>query len=260
MGEIMRVGIAGACGRMGHLLCNLVPQQKDMTLTAGLVSAHHRDMDLGPQVTVTPHVDAFLNACDGVIDFSIPAGTHRLLTLLKGHHKPIIVGTTGLTPDHHAAAQVLAQTAPVIVAPNTCLTVTLLLELTRRAASALGDDFDIEIQETHHRHKVDAPSGTALAIGRAAAQGRGISFEDTVVLGRQGLDCARKVGDIGIVALRGGEIAGQHTIHFHGNGESLSLTDQVYDRAVFAKGAITALRWLGGQKPGLYTMKDVLGL
>jgi 4-hydroxy-tetrahydrodipicolinate reductase len=170
----------------------------------------------------------------------------------------LIIGTTGLTPEQHESVAIAAETTPIFQAPNMAVGVNLLFALTERIAALLGEDYDIEILEMHHRHKVDAPSGTALGLGQAAAKGRGVGLDDVARRGRDGITGERKPGDIGFAVLRGGDVVGDHTVVFAGNGERLELTHKASSRAVFARGAVRAALWTAGQPPGLYSMKDML--
>jgi 4-hydroxy-tetrahydrodipicolinate reductase len=173
---------------------------------------------------------------------------------------PVVIGTTGLEERHHWLIDSAAQTIPVLQTGNTSLGVTLLAHLVRQAAASLGEDWDIEIVETHHRMKVDAPSGTALLLGEAAAKGRGIALEAYAERGRDGITGKRAVGAIGFASLRGGTVAGEHSVHFLSDNERLTLSHSAENRTIFAKGALRAALWLIGQKPGRYGMAEVLGL
>jgi 4-hydroxy-tetrahydrodipicolinate reductase len=194
-----------------------------------------------------------------VVDFSEAAAAAANIETCAANHAAIVLGTTGLPPDVEGSAARAAQRIPVLIAANTSLGVTLLAMLAREVARALPEDFDIEIVEAHHRHKKDAPSGTALALGRAVAEGRGRRFEDVAVPSRGGRT-ERRPGEIGFAVVRGGDIVGDHTVLFAGDSERLTLCHQATDRAVFARGALRAAEWLAGQAPGRYTMSDVLSL
>ncbi len=238
----MKIGIIGAKGRMGQMLRQeLAAGAAELGATAG------RDDDKAP---------VFINS-DVIIDFTTNAAARDHAAMAVQHRKPLVVGTTGLDADAQAALQAAAAVVPILYAANMSVGVTLFLSLVEQAAAKLGPDFDIEIFEAHHRHKVDAPSGTALALGHAAAQGRGVKLKDVMVLARDG---ARKLGAIGMSVFRGGDIVGEHTVTFAGTGERVELTHKATDRAIFARGAIKAALWLKNQKPGLYSMRDVLGL
>lgn len=199
-------------------------------------------------------------ASDVLIDFSSPGALEANLDAAVAAGRPIVVGTTGLEERHHWLIDKAAESIPVLQTGNTSLGVTLLAHLVREAASRLGEDWDIEIVETHHRMKVDAPSGTALLLGEAAAKGRQITLADNAVRGRDGITGKREAGTIGFAALRGGTVAGDHTVHFLADNERLALSHLAENRSIFAKGAVRAAQWLLGQKPGRYTMPEVLGL
>jgi 4-hydroxy-tetrahydrodipicolinate reductase len=205
---------------------------------------------------------ALFAASDVVIDFSTPEAGVVSARLAARGKKPLLLGTTGLNREQGDAVRAAAKTVPIVWPPNTSLGITLLLALVEDAARRLGPDWDIEIVEMHHKHKVDAPSGTALALGQAAAAGRGVDLAQKSARGRDGITGARTEGHIGFAALRGGDVAGDHTVIFAGSGERLEFTHRAASRQIFAKGAIKATLWLGqpGRKPGLYGMKDVLGL
>lgn len=207
-------------------------------------------------VTLSSDLSAALGGADVMVDFSAPSATAGNIAAAASAGVAVLVGTTGLETAAQKAATAAAQRVPVIIAANTSIGVTLLVELVRAAARALPDDFDIEIIEGHHRHKKDAPSGTALALGRAAADGRDASFDGVAVPARTGGE--RKAGEIGFAVVRGGDIVGDHTVLFAGEGERVSLVHQATDRAIFARGAVRAALWLSGRAPGRYEMKDVI--
>ncbi len=240
-----RIGIIGSAGRMGNALVAAIA-------AAGETCAGGTDKGGDPL--------ALAKASDVLVDFSAPAALEFNLDAAIHAGIPIVVGTTGLEERHHWLIDSAAVSIPVLQTGNTSLGVTLLAHLVREAAARLGEDWDIEIVETHHRMKVDAPSGTALLLGEAAAKGRGISLEDEAVRGRDGITGARKAGTIGFASLRGGTVAGDHSVHFLADNERLTFSHLAENRAIFAKGAIRAAQWLLGRKPGRYTMPEVLGL
>jgi 4-hydroxy-tetrahydrodipicolinate reductase len=213
-------------------------------------------------VAVSDDPAALFRLADVVIDFSTPEAAVVLARSAAANKKPLLLGTTGLSAEQGEAVRAAAKIVPVVWPPNTSLGITLLSAMVEDAARRLGPEWDIEIVEMHHKHKVDAPSGTALALGQAAAVGRGIDLAASSVRGRDGITGARKEASIGFAALRGGDVAGDHTVIFAGAGERLELTHRAASRQIFAKGAIKAALWLGvpDRKPGLYGMKDVLGL
>ena len=240
-----RIGIIGSEGRMGRALL-------DAALAAG--ETHAGGIDRGGDVI------ALAKDCDVLVDFSSPHALEANLDAAIAAGIPVVVGTTGLEERHHWLVDHAAESIAVLQTGNTSLGVTLLAHLVREAASRLGTDWDIEIVETHHRMKVDAPSGTALLLGEAAAQGRGVALAESSVRGRDGITGAREEGTIGFAALRGGSVAGDHTVHFLADNERLSLSHLAENRAIFAKGAIKAAQWLLGKPKGRYTMPEVLGL
>lgn len=265
----MRIGITGCAGRMGRMLLHAVLHTPGAELAGGIERPDHPALgsDLGilagvEPVGLTAHADPaeLFAASDVVIDFSSPAAVLVHAPLAATQRAALVVGTTGLASEHRAALSEAARATPVVVAANMSVGVNLLLGLTRRVAEVLGTEYDIEIVEMHHRHKVDAPSGTALALGEAAAAGRGVALEDAALRARDGHTGPRPAGAIGFATLRGGDVVGEHTVIFAGEGERLELSHRATSRSVFAAGAVRAAQWCEGRAPGLYTMRDVLGL
>lgn len=261
--------VTGASGRMGQMLIQTIANSDKAHLVGALERPGHawigQDVGLamggkalGVTVTDQP-VDAFAKA-QAVIDFTAPQATLDFATLAAQARAVHVIGTTGFTPDQIAALEPAARHAVIVRAGNMSLGVNLLVGLTRRIAAALDEDFDIEIIEAHHNQKVDAPSGTALMLGQAAAEGRGIALDQVTDSGRDGLTGARRRGDIGFSAIRGGDIVGEHDVLFAGPGERLALRHVATDRAIFARGALRAALWGQGKAPGHYSMADVLGL
>ena len=240
----MRVAVNGAAGRMGRVLVDLVEQAPDLELSG---QGEH-SAPLGPEP---------LAATDVVIDFSLPQGTHALLGVLDG--QALVVGTTGLGPATLALLQAYSARAPVVFASNYSTGVTLLFGLAAQAASVLSD-YHVEIVEMHHARKRDAPSGTALSLGRVIAEARCVDLDERARHGREGEVGPRTQAEIGFHAVRGGDVAGEHTVYLAGPGERLMLGHLATSRQAFATGAIRAARWVPGQPPGLYDMQDVLGL
>ena len=238
-------GIIGSKGAMGEALHRVVD-----------ASGHEwaGGVDKGGDVA------GLADASDALIDFSAPGALQTNLHAAVGAGIPIVIGTTGLEDQHHAAIDSAARAVPVLQTGNTSLGVTLLAHLVREAAQRLGDDWDIEIVEMHHRRKVDAPSGTALLLGQAAAQGRGIDLAANRESGRDGHTGARARSAIGFAALRGGTVAGEHSVILAGDEERLTLSHSAENRAIFARGALRAAEWLLGRDPGRYRMEDVLEL
>ncbi|MEN9392309.1 MAG: hypothetical protein RLZZ104_652 [Pseudomonadota bacterium] len=240
-----KIGIIGSNGRMGHALVSAIEE-------AGLVHAGGIDKD--------GDLAALVAASDILVDFSSPHALESNLSACIAAGKPIVIGTTGLEERHHWLIDDAAQDIAVLQTGNTSLGVTMLAALVREAASRLGPDWDIEIVEAHHRMKVDAPSGTALLLGEAAAAGRHVDLASHSERGRDGITGARREGAIGFASLRGGTIAGDHQILFAGNEESITLSHRAENRMIFARGAVKAACWLQAQNPGRYTMPQVLGL
>jgi len=216
---------------------------------------------LGPNgVMIGDRAEGVFDLCEAVIEFSSPAASIRHAKLAAAQSRIHVIGTTGLDAAAERALAEAAKSATIVHAPNMSLAVNLLFALTRQVAERLGPEFDIEIVEMHHRHKVDSPSGTALGLGRAAAAGRGVKLDAVAQYARHGLTGVRKKGDIGFAALRGGDVVGDHTVIFAADGERLELTHKGSSRQIFARGAVHAALWARGQPPGLYSMADVLGL
>ena len=264
-----RIVIAGASGRMGRMLAHLAAESDRVRLGACLERPGHDwiGADIGTAmggaalgVTVSGDPDAALAGCEALIDFTAPDATADLAARAAQAGVVHVIGTTGMDETHLAAIRAAAARTVVVRAGNMSLGVNLLVEVTRQVAAALDADFDIEIVDAHHRHKVDAPSGTALMLGEAAAEGRGVRLADVADRGRDGITGARARGAIGFAAVRGGDIIGAHDVLFAGEGECLTLRHAASDRAVFARGALKAALWGQGRAPGEYGMRDVLGL
>jgi 4-hydroxy-tetrahydrodipicolinate reductase len=211
-------------------------------------------------LTIIDDTAAALAGCGAAIEFSTPVATIRHAALVADRGVAYIVGTTGLSAVDEGALARAAAHVPVVYAANFSAGMNVLADLVRRTAATLGPDFDIEISEMHHRHKVDSPSGSALMLGRAATAGRNVALDEVAIRGRDGVTGVRPVGGIGFVSLRGGDVAGDHTVIFAGEGERLELTHRAGGREIFARGAVRAAIWASSQPPGLYSMRDVLGL
>jgi 4-hydroxy-tetrahydrodipicolinate reductase len=265
----MRLIVAGAGGRMGRTLVKAIAETAGVAL-AGAVDAPASAVigrDAGELagvgangVAVAADPAPLLDKADGVIDFTIPAATIALAEIVARRGLVHVIGTTGLSPENEKLIAVAAQRSAIVKSGNMSLGVNLVAALVRRVAKALDEDFDIEIVEMHHNRKIDAPSGTALMFGRAAAQGRGITLEQHSERGRDGHTGARERGAIGFASLRGGTVVGDHTVTFAGPAERIELVHKAEDRMIFARGAVKAALWARGKKPGLYSMADVLGL
>jgi 4-hydroxy-tetrahydrodipicolinate reductase len=264
---MIRVAIIGATGRMGQALVRAGRETTEVRIVAAVASAGspHIGRDVGKladQTTlgtpVTSDLREALSASDVAVDFSQPDVTAATLEACVATHKPLLIGTTGLPPELTSHFIKAARDIPLLVAPNTSIGVSLLVELVRACARALPTSFDIEIIEAHHRNKKDSPSGTALALGRAAAKARGHDLTEVAVMSRSGTE-ARVEGDIGFSCVRGGDIVGEHTVLFAAHGEQITLAHRATDRAIFARGALRAAAWLAVQPVGLYGMQDVAG-
>ena len=257
-----RVGVVGALGRMGERVRAALAETDDLALGAALESPGHPGLGtpLEAGVAVGADLGKALAACDVLIDFSVPASSLALLRAAAEARVPCVVGTTGFGEAERAEIATLARRTPLVLAANFSVAVNVLVHLAERASRLLGPGFDAEIVELHHAAKRDAPSGTALRLARAVADGRGLGAEARFVLERAGETGARPPGVIGIQALRGGDNPGEHTVLFLGSGERLELVHRAATRDHFARGAVTAARWVLGRAPGLYAMEQVLGL
>ena len=256
----MKIGVAGCTGRVGALLIEEILSGN----WAGLELAGGTAPDAGvvpvDYFTTTEPADLFKRA-DAVIDFTRPEATLKHVQIAAETNTAMIIGTTGLSADDEAQLAKAAEKTPIIYAANMSVGVNLLLALVEKAASTLDPaGWDIEIFESHHKHKVDAPSGTALAIGKAAAEGRNVNLNDVKVAARDGITGERENGSIGFSVARGGDVVGEHTAYFYAAGERIELSHIATNRALFAKGALRAAGWLKDQPPGLYSMRDVLDL
>ena len=240
-----RIGIIGSAGRMGQAIAQALAKGEH---------SHAGGVDAGGDLA------GLAARCDVLVDFSSPAALAGNCAVAAAAGVPLLIGTTGLDHAGHETIDEAAESIAVLQTGNTSLGVNLLAHLVHRAAETLGEDWDIEILEMHHRAKVDAPSGTALLLGLAAAEGRGIRLADHSERGRDGITGAREPGAIGFASLRGGTVAGDHSVILAGEEETITLSHRAENRAIFARGAIKAASWLIGQEPGRYTMNDVLGL
>jgi 4-hydroxy-tetrahydrodipicolinate reductase len=254
-----KVGVLGACGRMGQAIIAALAQMDATTLSAaGEHSGHPQLGEMIGSVCLTSDIDAVMQNCDVVIDFTTPAALRPHLDCARSHKTPFVVGTTGLDPHHFDAMATAARHIPILYSANMSVGVNVLALLVEQAAAQLADDWDIEIFEMHHRHKVDAPSGTALLLGRAAAQGRKVHLADVEERGRDGITGARKPGNIGFASLRGGSVAGDHSVIFASDEERIELVHRAESRDIFARGALRAGLWLARQKAGQYALRDML--
>ena len=265
----MKIAIAGAAGRMGQMLIRQIEHTPGCTLAGAIEgpSSNSLGRDAGEVagvgakgVKIVSDAAAGIAAAEVVIDFTVAAATVAHARIAADKDVALVIGTTGLDPAQTALVHEAAKKVPILWAANMSLGVNILLALVEKTASMLDPAYDIEVLEMHHRHKIDAPSGTALALGRAAANGRQVQLEDVWRKSREGHTGARPAGEIGFATLRGGEEVGVHTVMFAAAGERLELSHRAFSRETYAAGALRAALWLDGQKPGLYGMKDVLGL
>lgn len=261
------IAVAGAAGRMGRQLVAAILERDDVQLAGATehLDSPHLGTDVGLLVgneplgiEIVPGIESVESSFDTIIDFTAPVSTRALLSYAADNSKRMIIGTTGLDDNDQQAIRDAAATTPVVFAANYSVGVTLSLELLATAAKVLGPDYDIEIIEAHHKHKVDAPSGTALAMGHAIADSIGKNLKDCAVYAREGKTGARPDGAIGFQTIRAGEIIGEHTVLFVGQGEQLEVTHKATDRMTFARGAVRAASWIAHQPAGLYDMADVV--
>jgi 4-hydroxy-tetrahydrodipicolinate reductase len=265
----MGLVVVGAAGRMGRMLVKTISETEGCALAgaveqpgsiaigedAGLLAGAGR-----ANVAITADAEAAFAQADGVLDFTAPSASVHFAEIAARSGSVHVVGTTGLAEEHFAKLRAAAKRARIVQSGNMSLGVNLLAALARKVAATLGEDFDIEILEMHHRMKVDAPSGTALLLGEAAAEGRAVALKECAVRSRNGHTGQRRPGDIGFASLRGGTVVGEHSVIFAGPTERIELVHKAEDRALFARGAIRAALWARNQRPGYYTMADVLGI
>ncbi len=265
----MKIAVMGAAGRMGRELIRAIADDAGCSISGATETAGSPVLgkDIGELaglepigLAVTSDAAAVIAASDAIVDFTVPKASIEFARLAANSGTAAIIGTTGFDAEGEAAIADAAKRTAIVKAGNMSLGVNLLLALARQAAAALGNDFDIEIVEMHHRMKVDAPSGTALMLGEAAASGRGIDLDAHSARVRDGHTGPRRRGDIGFATLRGGSVVGEHTVIFAGNGEQIELTHSATDRGIFARGAVKAALWTKGRAPGLYGMTNVLGI
>lgn len=241
----MKIAVLGAAGRMGKMLC---------TLSGGC------GCEVVSKVDIAEGYDREWSAdVEGVVDFSFHAAVPAAIGKAAEHGMPYVIGTTGITDEEQKSVEAAARKIPVVQSGNYSLGVNFLIEMVKKAAEVFGPDYDVEIAEMHHRHKKDAPSGTALMLAKAVAAGRGVDFAKAAIYGRSGEVGERRSGEIAIHALRGGSVVGDHTVMFAGDVERIELTHKAQSREAFAAGALRALVWAKGKKPGIYDMRHVLG-
>ncbi len=265
----MRIAVMGAAGRMGRALIAQVAATPGCVVAGAIEpsGSNALGLDAGTLagldplgILVTSDALEVIASVDAILDFTRPAATVEFAGLAANARIVHVIGTTGFEPAHEAAIKAAARHATIVKAGNMSLGVNLLVALTRKIAAALDGDYDVEVLEMHHKHKVDAPSGTALMLGHAAAEGRDVGLEDVWVKSRDGHTGPRTRGDIGFATLRGGSVIGDHTVIFAGEGERVEITHKASDRGIYARGAVKAAQWGRGKGPGLFTMADVLGI
>ncbi len=264
-----KIGVVGCGGRMGRMLVAEIAATEDCSVAGGSEApgSGYVNQDIGELagigrigIPVGEAVDKLIRISDVVLEFTSPAATAEHASLAAELGKAMVIGTTGLSPEQGDVVRQAARNIPIVWAPNMSLGVNVLLSVVEEVARRLGTDWDIEIVEMHHRGKVDAPSGTALALGQAAAAGRDVVLDQVEQRARDGITGLRRRGDIGFAALRGGDTTGEHHVIFAGAGERLELTHRATNRGIYSKGAVRAARWVVGRPPGLYGLKEVLGL
>ncbi|NPA58984.1 MAG: 4-hydroxy-tetrahydrodipicolinate reductase [Epsilonproteobacteria bacterium] len=255
---MVKVGVFGANGRVGQLIIDDLKKTDNISLSSVFVR-NELNFSIDPSVLVSTDIVSFLNGCDIVIDFSLPEACEALLEACIKTPKPLVIGTTGLNPHQLNLLKQASELMPILYATNMSLGVALLNKLVYQASSAL-EDFDIEIVEMHHKHKKDAPSGTALTLGESAAKGRNLDLDAVRISGRDGNIGERTKDEIAVMALRGGDIVGRHTVGFYNDGEFIELNHTATSRNTFSKGAIRAASWLADKEKGLYSISDCLGL
>jgi 4-hydroxy-tetrahydrodipicolinate reductase len=264
---MIKVIVCGGCGKMGSKVAQLIYQNKDMGLIGIIESPSHPDkgknwgMSVGlgkTGVIITDNLEEIIQKADQIVEFTNPKVSLQHLEIISKYKKAMIVGTTGFSPEDIERISKLAQDVPFLFSPNMSLGVNLLFKLAAETAAALGDDYDIEIVEAHHRFKKDAPSGTAKKLAQEIAKAKEVNLDEVAIYGREGIIGERKKGEIGIHSIRSGDITGEHTVMFTALGERLELTHKAHSRDTFAYGTIQAIKFMDGKPAGFYEMKDVL--
>jgi len=255
---MIKVGVYGGTGRVGKLLLEDLKSEEALELSAVYVR-NELDFAIDPSALVTNDLDTFLKACDVVVDFSLPEATQALLEKTLKIPKPLVIATTGLDVHQFNLMKEASESMPILYATNMSLGVAVLSKLVKQASQVL-EGFDIEVVEMHHKHKKDAPSGTALTLAESAAKGRELDLDKVRVSGRNGNIGERTKDEIAVMALRGGDIVGRHTVGFYNDGEFIEMNHTATSRHTFSKGALRASKWLAHQEAGLYNISDCLGL
>lgn len=266
---MIKVSIMGVAGRMGRSIFNLLNAEEDVQIVGATEIENHPEMgnDIGLVsgegaigVAITSTIDDSSSDADVIVDFTAPSSTLNNARYASSNGKAMVIGTTGFNEEEKSLLYKLANNFPCVFSPNMSIGVNVMFEATKKLAEILGDDFDVEIIEAHHKHKVDAPSGTALKLGEAAAEGLDRNFNSVARFERYGAIGERKEKEIGMQTIRAGDIVGEHTVMFCGAGERIELTHRAMSRDNFAKGVVRAVKWVPGKQPGMYTMKEVLGI
>ena len=266
---MIAIAVAGASGRMGNHLVKaaVLAEQARLTVAVSRASSGAVGKDAGDLaglpatgVKVTENLESSLKAFDVLIDFTRPEASLDYIELCRQAGKKIVIGTTGFTPEQKQVIQEASQSIPIVMAPNMSVGVNLSLKLLEMTAKVMGDYTDIEVIEAHHRHKIDAPSGTALRMGEVVAEALGRDLKDCAIYGREGISAERDRKTIGFSTIRAGDIVGEHTVMFADEGERIEITHKASSRMTFASGAVRAAIWLADKPAGLYDMQDVLGL
>jgi 4-hydroxy-tetrahydrodipicolinate reductase len=264
-----RIGVVGCGGRMGRRLVAEIAASEGCVVAGGseVPGSGYIDQDIGELagigrigIPIGENVEKLLRDSDVTLEFTSPAATAAHAALAAGIGRPMVIGTTGLSAEEGEAVRRAADSVPIVWSPNMSVGMNVMLVIVEEVARRLGADWDVEIFEMHHRGKVDAPSGTALALGRATADGRGVALDAVAQRARDGITGARRKGDIGFAALRGGDAIGDHHVIFASDGERLEFVHRATTRSIYAKGAVRAALWVVGRPPGLYGLRDVLGL
>lgn len=266
---MINIAVCGAAGRMGQRIINSIQESEGVQLSGVLERLAHplvgQDVGLvagcGPLgVKISDNLNAVIAGCDVLIDFTSPKVSLKNLEACGLQKKSIVIGSTGFTPEERELAVELARDIPAILAPNMSVGVNVCFKILKDIAATLGDDFDVEIVESHHRLKVDAPSGTAVRMGQVVAEALGRDYDKVANFHREGITGVRTKEEIGMQTIRGGDIVGEHTVYFIGMGERIELSHRAMTRDMFSRGAVRAAKWVVGKTPGLYDMQDVLGL
>ncbi|MDR0723908.1 MAG: 4-hydroxy-tetrahydrodipicolinate reductase [Endomicrobium sp.] len=256
----MKIVVCGAAGRMGQTIVNLIKEDSSLEVLAALEHEGSKAIGTGdPVISSVSNLEKFLDKADVIIDFTNPESSLSTLIFASKYNVPIVIGTTGFTIEQKQKIKKISEKVPVVLSPNMSVGVNILFKLVKEAAEKMAD-FDVEILELHHNKKKDAPSGTAAKLAEIAASARGKNIEDVAVYGRHGVAFARTKDEIGVLSVRAGDIVGDHTVYFAGQGERIELTHRASSRDTFAAGALRAAKWVVKQNSGLYDMADVLDI